>query len=243
MSRVVSGVNPVREALAARPDQIEVVCYASKDQSRLSKLLESCKKARVKVSACDKKQLDRFAGSHNHQGIAAIISDFSYSEIDDILNFCKKSGEKAFILVLDGIQDPHNLGAIIRSAESAGIHGIIIPTDRAVHVTSTVEKVSAGAVEHIKIAKVTNIARTLEDLKKEGLWIIGAEGGSRTCLYDVDLTVHVVIVVGSEGKGVRPLVQKKCDIMVNIPMAGKINSLNVSVSSAIIMYEAVRQRL
>lgn len=236
-------MNPVREALAARPEQIEIVYYSFKDQSRLSNLLNTCKKSRVKISSCDKKQLDKLTESHNHQGIVAIISDFSYSDMYDILNYWKESEEKAFILVLDGIQDPHNLGAIIRSAESAGVHGIIIPEDRAVHVTSTVEKVSAGAVEHVMIARVTNIARTLDELKKEGLWVIGAEGGSNTCLYDADLLTDLVLVVGSEGKGVRPLVQKKCDLMVNIPMKGKINSLNVSVSSAIIMYEAFRQRM
>lgn len=242
MSRIISGVNPVREAISARPDQIEIIYYSSKDRSRLSSLLNSCKKLRIKSSSSDKTQLQKLAGTGNHQGIVAIISDFPYAEVYDILHCWKKSGEKALILILDSIQDPHNLGAIIRSAEAAGIHGIIIPADRAAKITSTVEKVSAGAVEHMKIARVVNIARTLEELKKEGLWIIGAEGGVETSLYDADLTVDAAFVVGSEGKGMRPNVQKKCDLMLNIPMRGKINSLNVSVSSAIIMYEAVRQR-
>ena len=243
MSRIVSGVNPVREALSARPDQIEVVYFSTKDQSRLSSLLNISKKARIRTSPTDKKQLDKLSGDDKHQGIVALISDYSYSNLHEILDFSRKSEEKAFILVLDGIQDPHNLGAIIRSAESSGIHGIIIPSDRAVNVNSTVEKVSAGAVEHVKIAKVTNIARTLETLKKEGLWVMGAEGGSKISLYKSDLTVDIALVIGSEGRGIRPLVEKKCDLMFNIPMNGKVNSLNASVSSAIIMYEAVRQRL
>jgi len=242
VSRIVYGINPVREVLTARPDQFEVIYYSSKEKSKLTNLLNSCKKSRIKTSPYDQGQLDKIAGTDNHQGIVAVISDFQYSDLYDILDKWKRSGDKAFILILDGIQDPHNFGAIIRSAEAAGVHGIIIPTDRAVSVTSTVEKVSTGAVEHVKIAKVTNIARTLEDLKKEGIWVVGAEGGSKTSLYEADLKVDLAIVLGSEGKGVRPNVQKKCDFMINIPMKGKINSLNVSVSSAIILYETIRQR-
>ena len=243
MSRIVCGINPVNEALRARPQEVEVVHYTAGEKQKLRHILDRSKKNRIKVLEEKKDRLDELAGDVKHQGIVAIISDFIYTDIQGILAEWKKSGSKAFILVLDGIQDPHNLGAIIRSAESAGIQGIIIPKDRAVGVTSTVEKVSAGAVEHVKIARVTNIARTLDDLKKAGLWIAGAEADGKQSIYDADFDMDVALVIGSEGKGIRSLVKKKCDLLLSIPMKGKVNSLNASVSAAVVMYEVLRQRL
>lgn len=242
MSRIIFGVNPVREALRSSPDEVERVFFCDQPKGEAQRLLNDVKKHHIKTSREDRKYLDKLTGESKHQGVAAVVSDFSYSELHDILNACKKGNEAAFILILDGIQDPHNLGAIARSAEAAGAHGIIIPKDRAVGVTSTVEKVACGATQHIKIARVTNIARTIEEIKEAGIWVTGLDGAGETSLYNTDLTLDTAIVVGSEGKGIRPLVSKKCDLIVNIPMRGKINSLNASVSAGVAMYELQRQR-
>ena len=242
MSRIVYGVNPVREALVANPGDVEKVCYSSRDKAPIKDILSICRKAGVKTFHDQKERLDKISECDSHQGIVAVIADFKYCHIEDILDGWRESSEKAFILILDGIQDPHNLGAIIRTAESAGLHGIIIPADRAASVTSTVEKVSAGAVEHIKVSKVTNISRAIDKLKENGIWVAGAEADESISLYDADLDVDLALVVGSEGKGMRPLVKQKCDFIFSIPMKGMVNSLNVSVSAAISIYETLRQR-
>jgi len=242
MSRIVFGINPVREALKSSPDEVERVFYCDHPKGEAQKLVNDANKFHIKTSREDKKYLDRLTGESKHQGVAAIVSDFSYSELHDILHICKGSDEAAFILILDGIQDPHNLGAIARSAEAAGVHGIIIPKDRAVGVTSTVEKVACGATQHIKIARVTNIARTIEEIKEADIWVAGLDGDGDTSLYSADLTIDTAFVVGSEGKGIRQLVREKCDFVLKIPMKGKINSLNASVSAGVAMYELQRQR-
>ncbi|MBE9535565.1 MAG: 23S rRNA (guanosine(2251)-2'-O)-methyltransferase RlmB [Proteobacteria bacterium] len=242
MSRIVFGINPVREAIRSSPDEVERVFYCEHPKGEAQRLVNDAKKCHIKTSREEKKYLDKLTGEPKHQGVAALISDFSYSDLHDILDVCKGSDDAAFILVLDGIQDPHNLGAIARSAEAAGAHGIIIPKDRAVGVTSTVEKVACGATQHIKIARVTNIARTLEEIKEAGIWVAGLDGSGDTSLYSADLKLDTALVVGSEGKGIRPLVRKKCDFLINIPMRGKINSLNASVSAGVAMYELQRQR-
>ena len=242
MSRIVYGINPVREALLASPDDVEKVCYSSRDKSPIKDILGMCRKSGVKTFQDQKERLDKLSEGESHQGVIAVLADFRYCHIEDILDDWRASSKKAFILILDGIQDPHNLGAIIRTAESAGLHGIIIPSDRAASVTSTVEKVSAGAVEHLKIAKVTNISRAIDELKASGVWVAGAEADEGLTLYDADLDVDLALVVGSEGKGMRPLVKQKCDFIFSIPMKGMVNSLNVSVSAAISIYETLRQR-
>lgn len=242
MSRIVYGINPVREALVANPDDVEKVCYSSRDKPPIKDILAICRKSGVKTFQDQKEKLDKLSECDSHQGVIAVIADFKYCHIEDILDAWRASSEKAFILVLDGIQDPHNLGAIIRTAESAALHGVIIPSDRAASVTSTVEKVSAGAVEHLKIAKVTNISRAIDVLKASGVWVAGAEAAEGLSLYDADLDVDLALVVGSEGKGMRPLVKQKCDFIFSIPMKGMVNSLNVSVSAAISIYETLRQR-
>lgn len=241
MSRIIYGINPVAEAIKGHPERIQRIHYAG-SSSAIKEMLREGSKAGIKFFEEKRSGLDELAGSAKHQGVVAILSDFQYAGVDEILKDWKKSGEKAFIVILDGIQDPHNLGAIIRSAEGAGVHGIIIPRDRAVGVTPAVEKASAGAVQHVKVARVTNIARTVEKLKGEGLWIIGAKGSCDKSLYNVDLDMDIAFVIGSEGKGIRPLVSSKCDFLLAIPMRGRINSLNASVSAAIVMYEVVRQR-
>jgi 23S rRNA (guanosine2251-2'-O)-methyltransferase len=171
------------------------------------------------------------------------VEGFSYTELDDILERSRNLEEKGLLVVLDGVQDPHNLGAIIRSAACAGCHGVIIPRDRAARITPTVEKSSAGAVETVPVAQVVNIAQTLEELKKEGYWIFGAADDASASLFHQDLTGDVVLVIGSEGEGIRPLVRKKCDALFSIPMRGGVSSLNASVAAGVALFEVVRQRL
>ena len=179
----------------------------------------------------------------NYQGVIAIVPPFEYCEIEDILEEAKNRNEEPFILILDGIEDPHNLGAIIRTAETAGVHGIIIPKRRAASVNSTVNKVSAGATEHMKIARVNNITETIKFLKKNDVWICGTDMNTKQYYYQENYKIPIAIVIGSEGFGISRLVKENCDFMVKIPMKGKITSLNASVSAGIIIYEAVKQRM
>lgn len=191
----------------------------------------------------DKKDMEKIANNKNHQGVIAFVPPFSYCEIEDILEYAKEKKEDPFILILDGIEDPHNLGAIVRTAETAGVHGIIIPKRRSASVNSTVAKVSSGAVEYMKIARVTNITDAIDKLKKEGLWICGTDINTDKYYYEQDLTGSLAIVIGNEGKGISEKVKKNCDFLVKIPMMGKVTSLNASVSTGIIIYEALKQRL
>ena len=184
----------------------------------------------------------QMAQNENYQGVIAIVPPYEYCEIEDILEEAKLKNEAPFILILDGIEDPHNLGSIIRTAETAGVHGIIIPKRRAACVNSTVNKVSAGAVQHMKIARVTNISDSIEKLKEAGLWICGTDINTNTCYNEQDLTGPLGLVIGNEGSGISEKVKKNCDFLVKIPMKGKVNSLNASVSAGIVMYEALRQR-
>ena len=182
------------------------------------------------------------AQNENYQGVIAIVPPFEYCEIEDILEEAKKKNESPFILILDGIEDPHNLGSIIRTAETAGVHGIIIPKRRAATVNSTVGKVSAGAVEYMKIARVTNISNTIEKLKQQGIWICGTDINANKYYYKEDFTGPIGIVIGNEGTGISEKVKKNCDFLTKIPMKGKVSSLNASVSTGIIVYEVVKQR-
>lgn len=191
----------------------------------------------------DKKDMEKIANNKNYQGVIAFVPPFSYCEIEDILEYAKGKNEEPFVLILDGIEDPHNLGAIIRTAETAGMHGIIIPKRRSASVNSTVSKVSSGAVEYMKIARVTNITDAIDKLKKEGLWICGTDINTEKYYYNQDLTGPIGIVIGNEGKGISDKVKKNCDFLVKIPMMGRVTSLNASVSTGIIIYEALKQRL
>ena len=191
----------------------------------------------------DKKDMEKIANNKNYQGVIAFVPPFSYCEIEDILEYAKGKNEEPFVLILDGIEDPHNLGAIIRTVETAGMHGIIIPKRRSASVNSTVAKVSSGAVEYMKIARVTNITDAIDKLKKEGLWICGTDINTDKYYYNQDLTGPIGIVIGNEGKGISDKVKKNCDFLVKIPMMGRVTSLNASVSTGIIIYEALKQRL
>jgi 23S rRNA (guanosine2251-2'-O)-methyltransferase len=237
----IYGINAVSEALKARGRAFQWVGMAKERHDlRLTRILEDCRRIGVPVLFLQRTELDRMAGNAAHQGVIAVTSAKQYSDVDDVIG--AKRGRYSFIIVLDGVEDPHNLGAVLRTADAAGADGVIIPDRRAAPVTGTVTKASAGASEYLPVAKVTNIARTIEDLKERNIWTVGLdERGQQT--YDaIDYNMDCALVLGAEGNGLHDLVKRKCDFLVSIPMLGKVPSLNVSVAGAIVMYEAVRQK-
>src|SRR5216683_3041435 len=237
----IYGINPVREALKSRGRAIQYVAVArERHDDRLQKLIDECKRAGVSVRLITRQDLDRLAGNGGHQGAVAVTSAKKYCDVDDLL--ANRRGEHALLVVLDGVEDPHNLGAILRTADAAGANGVVIPERRAAGVSGIVAKASAGASEHLPIAKVTNIARTLEELKTQNLWIVGLDERGKQNYDALDYHMDCAIVLGSEGNGVHDLVAKKCDFLVSIPMLGKVPSLNVSVAAGVMLYEVVRQR-
>ena len=238
----VEGRNAVLELLESGKDINKIFVAKGEKHGSINKIIAIAKERRIIVVEKERKQLEEMAGTENFQGVIAIVPPFEYSEISEILETAKERQEDAFVLVLDGIEDPHNLGSIIRTAETAGVHGIIIPKRRAVAVNSTVNKVSCGAAQHMKIARVTNISDTIEELKREGLWVCGTDVSTDKYYYNQDLTGPLAIVIGNEGKGISDKVKKNCDFLVKIPMKGKIESLNAAVSTGIVVYEAVKQR-
>lgn len=239
---IVEGRNAVLELLNSDRDINKIFVQAGEKHGSINKIIAIAKENRVVVTEVEKSKLDFMSKTNNHQGVIAVVPPFNYCEVEDILDLAKQRNEDAFVLILDGIEDPHNLGSIIRTAETAGVHGIIIPKRRSVTVNSTVSKVSAGAVEHMKIARVNNINETIRKLKEHGLWIIGTDMNTNTYYYNQDLKGDIAIVIGSEGFGISRLVKENCDMLVKIPMKGKITSLNASVSAGIIIYEAIKQR-
>jgi 23S rRNA (guanosine2251-2'-O)-methyltransferase len=237
----IYGINSVAEALKARGRAFQWVGVAKERRDlRLLRVVEDCRKQGVAVRFLSRAELDRMAGNNGHQGVVAVTSEKQYSDLDDVLS--AKRGRHSLVVVLDGVEDPHNLGAILRTADAAGADGVVIPERRAASVTALVSKASAGASEHLPIAKVTNISRTLEELKAKNLWVVGLdERGSGS--YDaLDYNMNCAIVLGAEGKGVHELVRQRCDFVVSIPMLGKVPSLNVSVAAGVVLYEVVRQR-
>lgn len=239
----IEGRNSVLELLESGKDVNKIFVTRGEKHGSINKILGIAKERKIIVVEKDKKQMDEMAQEENYQGVIAIVPPFEYVEISDILEVAKERNEDPFVIVLDGIEDPHNLGSIIRTAETAGVHGVIIPKRRAVSVNSTVNKASAGAVEHMKIARVTNISDAIEELKKAGLWVCGTAVDTNKYYYNQDLTGPLVIVIGNEGKGIGEKVKKNCDFLVKIPMKGKVQSLNASVSTGIVVYEAVKQRI
>ena len=242
IEEIIYGLNPVLEALRGTRRAFDLFLAGAGSDQRLAKLLQLAKEREVPVRQREKSDISRLCGTEHHQGVALRVEAFAYAGLEDILERWRTSGECGLIVVLDGVQDPRNLGALIRSAACAGAHGVIIPRDRAVGVTAVVEKASAGAVETVPVAQVANIAQTLEELKKEGFWIYGAEGKSAASLYDQDFRGNTAVVIGGEGEGIRPLVRKKCDYLVSIPIKGGVNSLNASVAGGVMLFEIVRQR-
>jgi len=238
----VEGRNSVLELLETEKDINKIFVTRGEKQGSINKIIGRAKGKGIVLVEVDKSKLDEMSQTGNHQGVIAIVPPFEYCEVEDMLEEARNRNEQPFILILDGIEDPHNLGAIIRTAETAGVHGVIIPKRRAASVNSTVNKVSAGAVEHMKIARVNNINDTIQLLKDSGLWIIGTDGNAENYYYEQDLTGPIALVIGSEGTGMNRLVSENCDILVKIPMKGKITSLNASVSAGIITYEIIKQR-
>lgn len=238
---VIYGIHAVEEALRSRGRTFEYVAVAKdRKDAKLQRVIDACRQAGIAVRFEGREQLTRMAKAQAHQGVVAVVAQKKYDHVDDILE--AKRGSLAFVLVLDGVEDPHNLGALLRTADAAGADGVVIPERRAVGVNATVVKASAGASEHIPVAKVTNIARTLEELKEKNIWTVGLDERGTQSYDQVDYKMDCAIVLGAEGHGLHDLVRKKCDFLVSIPMMGKVPSLNVSVAGAIVMYEVARQR-
>jgi len=242
--RILYGVNPVRELLRAGGEGVAELWLAD-GGARGGALVELERLGRAtgaKVRQAPRQKLDRLAGTDRHQGIVAVVADFRYADVDELVAAAKASGRAPLLVVLDGVEDPQNLGAIIRSAHALGAHGVVIPKDRAVGVTPAVAKASAGAVERCPVARVTNVAKALEALGEAGIWSVALAADGEKPLTAVDLTSPTALVLGSEGEGLRPLVRRTCDLSASIPMMGEFDSLSVSASAAIALYEVARQR-
>ena len=238
---IVYGRNAVLELLKSDRDVNKIFIEKGEKHGSINEIIAKAKEARIVTVETEKSKLD-FMTKENHQGVIAIVPPFNYCEVEEILELAKQKNEDPFILILDGIEDPHNLGAIIRTAETAGVHGIIIPKRRSALVNSTVTKVSTGATTYVKIARVNNLNDTIKKLKDSGLWIIGTDGEAQKYYYEQDFSGPIAIIIGSEGFGMSKLVKENSDILVKIPMKGKITSLNASVAAGIIMYEVVRNK-
>ncbi|MGQ9560263.1 MAG: 23S rRNA (guanosine(2251)-2'-O)-methyltransferase RlmB [Candidatus Oleimicrobiaceae bacterium] len=242
-TELVYGKNPVREALRAGRRTKRILLAATVSRSVEQEFLALAAAHGVRVERLTIAQLTRMAQTSKHQGVAAEVEPFAYARVEDILGRAAEREEPPLVVLLDGVEDPHNVGAIIRTAEGAGAHGVIIPSDRAVGVTPIAEKAAAGAATLLPIARVTNLARTMNELKEKGLWLCGATEDGQRCYTEVDLTGPIGLVLGSEGRGLRRLTRERCDFLIRIPMHGKISSLNVSVAAGVLLFEARRQRL
>ena len=241
-NNIIVGRNPVLEAIKAKRSIGYILVSSSKPSGSLIEIIGKAKSLGIEIKKTTRENLDSISNGVPHQGVIAVGCAKRYCVLEDILELANKKNEPPFIIILDGIEDPRNLGAIIRTAECAGVHGIVIPKRRAVGLTYTVEKTSAGALEHILVAKEANISLTIEKLKKHNIWVFGADASGSTWCQQT-LTGPIALVLGAEGKGLSKLVKEKCDSLISLPMVGKINSLNVSVAAAIITYEILRQRL
>ncbi len=239
----LEGRNALTEALRSGRTIDKVFIASGETDRALQRLAAQAKEAGAVVVPVDRRKLDMMSTTRAHQGVIALAAAREYFTVDDILQEAADRGETPLIVICDELTDPHNLGAIIRSAECAGAHGVIIPKRRSVGLTAVVAKASAGAVEYMKVARVTNINTTIEELKEKGVWVFGTAAEGSIPMYKADLTIPAAIVIGSEGEGMSRLVQKNCDVTVHIPMKGHINSLNASAAASILLYEAVRQRL
>jgi 23S rRNA (guanosine2251-2'-O)-methyltransferase len=238
---LIFGVNPVKESLQGTRGAFNLYVQISATDHRVEKIIRLAEERGVAVHRRDKGDLTRMCASSHHQGIALEVEPFRYADFDDLLASFSQSGSNGFLLVLDAIQDPHNLGALIRSAACAGVDGVLIPKDRACGITAAAEKTSAGAVETVPVAMVTNIAQTLETLKKAGYWVYGLDGAARQSVYGTEFSGNVALVVGGEGEGIRPLVRKQCDVVMSIPQYGGVSSLNASVAGGIALFEIARK--
>lgn len=238
----LAGKHPVLEALRAGRALNKIWLSNQAQRSLVQPILEEAKERGVVVQFADKKKLDQLAPDMQHQGVVAQAAAVSYADVDDLLARARELGEAPLLVLLDEVEDPHNLGSILRTADCTGVHGVIVPKRRSASLTAVVAKTSAGAVEYVPVARVANLAQTIDKLKEEGVWIAGADVAADHDVYKANLTGPLAIIIGSEGKGISRLVKEKCDFLIKLPMFGKINSLNASVAAGVILYESVRQR-
>jgi 23S rRNA (guanosine2251-2'-O)-methyltransferase len=237
----IIGKNPVIEALKSQRDINKILIAEGSQRGQMQQITQLAKEGGVIVQFVPKKKLDQITDG-NHQGVLAYIAAYQYAELDDLFAAAEKSGEPPFFLLLDEIEDPHNLGSIMRTADAVGAHGIIIPKRRAVGLTATVAKASTGAIEYIPVVRVTNMARTIDELKERGVWIAGTDASGAEDYRRFDATLPLGLVIGSEGKGMGRLIRDKCDFLIKLPMAGRVTSLNASVAASLLMYEVYRKR-
>jgi 23S rRNA (guanosine2251-2'-O)-methyltransferase len=238
----IAGKHSVLEALKSGRS-VNKIWIADNAQKQLTQpIVTEAKQAGVIIQFVDKRKLDQMVEGVPHQGVVAQVAPYDYVSVEEMLVIASKRGEVPFLLILDEIEDPHNLGSILRTADCSGVHGVIIPKRRSAGLTATVSKTSAGAVEYVPVARVTNIVQTIEALKKQGVWIGGADASAEQDAYRADLTIPLALVIGNENKGIGRLIKEKCDFLVKLPMLGHIQSLNASVAAGVLMYEAVRQR-
>ncbi|MCI3923313.1 23S rRNA (guanosine(2251)-2'-O)-methyltransferase RlmB [Paenibacillus sp. TRM 82003] len=237
---IIAGRHPVLEAVRSGRT-IHKLMYSDAAQG-IGPVLAEARAAGVVTQQVDKRKLDQIATGVRHQGIVAMAAERDYADLEDLFAAAEASGQPPLFVVLDEIEDPHNLGSIMRTVDCVGAHGVIIPKRRSAGLTATVAKTSAGAIEHVPVARVTNIAQTIDELKERGVWIAGAAGEAERDVYGMDLKMPLAIVIGNEGKGLGRLVRERCDFLVKLPMYGRINSLNASVAASVLLYEAVRQR-
>lgn len=244
MTCIIHGLHPVHEALKIHPSPVKgIIVSRGRNHRSLEEILRLAEQRRIPIQWADRNNLTRMAKTASHQGIVAQMREFEYADPADIVQRWEETGEKAFLLIVDGVEDPQNLGGLIRTANAFGVHGVFIPKDRATAITPVVIKASVGAAFYTPIARVTNIVSCLEFLKESGVWILGAEAEAERPIYDCDLDLDLGIVIGSEGRGIRALVRKKCDFLASIPLCGEITSLNASVAGGLVMYEVSRRRL
>lgn len=239
---IIEGRNAIIEAFRAGRSVDKLFIQEHTKEGSMNTLIREAKKTKTLIKYVPKERLDQISETGHHQGAVAFVAAYNYAEIDDLFAKAEEKGESPFFIILDEIEDPHNLGAIIRTANLAGAHGVIVPKNRACGLTATVVKASVGAINYTPIVKVTNIAQTIESLKERGMWFVCADMDGET-MYDIDLTGSIGLVIGNEGKGVSRLVKEKCDFVARIPMSGDIDSLNASVATGVLAYEIVRQRL
>jgi 23S rRNA (guanosine2251-2'-O)-methyltransferase len=243
--RIIYGVNPVVEALRSGSETVErVVISTSKSGASTAQVVAAAKASKVRIDRVPRAEVDRLAEGAKHQGVVAVVvGKYSYTLLEELIEAWQATGEPAFFVILDSIQDPQNLGSLIRGADCAGAHGIIITKDRSAKVTPAVAKASAGATAHVAVTRVTNLTRAIELLKEAGVWVTALEAGEGSTLYDIDLTSNTAIVLGSEGAGVRRLVKERCDHVVSLPIAGGVNSLSAAQAGVVSMFEVMRQRM
>ncbi|MFS1516770.1 23S rRNA (guanosine(2251)-2'-O)-methyltransferase RlmB [Cytobacillus sp. Hm23] len=238
----IIGKNPVLEALKSKREINKIWIAEGSQRGQMQQVAQLAKDKQVPVSFVPKKKIDQM-NDGNHQGVIAQVAAYEYASLDDLYRKAEEKGEMPFFILLDEIEDPHNLGSIMRTADAVGAHGIIIPKRRAVGLTATVAKASTGAIEYIPVAKVTNLSRTIEELKENGIWIIGTDANGQDDYRSIDGNMPLGLVIGSEGKGIGRLIKEKCDFLINLPMRGKVTSLNASVAAGLLMYEVYRKRI